>query len=148
MRCGSSICDDSSMMARSKCFIFSRWMLALSADVVAQNTRVLAISSLTARALRQSLARLHSRWSLNALSQLSSEPMRRKSMQLSTSLLQISSTARLVYDSRTTLAAGLVSSSFRMLSSPNDVLPVPGGPMTRKMSRACLARATSVLNEP
>ena len=46
------------------------------------------------------------------------------------------------------LVSGSVSSSFRRFTSPKDVLPVPGGPIIRKMSRACLARVTRVLNLP
>ena len=40
------------------------------------------------------------------------------------------------------------SCSFTRLSMPKEVLPVPGGPMMRKSSLACLARRARVLKLP
>ena len=123
-------------------------MLAFNAAVVAQNTLIPSTTSFTSLPVRHSSTRWLSRWPWKASSQFSSEPMRMKSMLLSTSFEHISSTARLVYDSNTMFECSSVSSSFSMLSSPNEVFPVPGGPITRNMSRDCLARSTRVLNLP
>ena len=51
IRWGSRICDDSSTMARLKCFIPNNEMLALSDAVVPQNTLVACIIFITALAL-------------------------------------------------------------------------------------------------
>ena len=153
IRCGSRICDDSSTMARVKCLSFNRLILAFKALVVPQNTLELLMSLFKPFPPSTFVEREDSRNSRYSSEQERSEPMRMKSKSgssrfISTSLLQISSTALLVYESNSTFESGSVSSSLRRFTSPKDVFPVPGGPIIRKISRACLARVTSVLKRP
>ena len=59
-------------------------------------------------------------------------------MPASVSMAQISSTALLVYEVSSSDASGSQSASSTMKRSAIDVLPVPGGPTSRKKSLACL----------
>ena len=69
-------------------------------------------------------------------------------MPSSLSFEHASSTARLVYDVMSMLLFSSISSSCSWYSMPYDVFPVPGGPMMRNSSLACLALLTSGEKRP
>ncbi len=130
-------------MASEKCFRSNRRRDEDMDVVVPTKTRVPAIRRRMSSAERAVETRLSSRWSRQDSSQTADGPMRRKSMFSFFSLPQISSTARLVKEMSRTEAEASDSSSRRIPVSPKEVFPVPGGPDSRKKSRACRARRIS-----
>ena len=89
-----------------------RAMLPFSAVAVPTKTRAAAIISFTSAIFPHPSTRVPSMWLRYASAQFSRLPSRMKSIPSAASLLQISSTARLVYDSTITFDASSNSSSF------------------------------------
>ena len=129
---GSVICPASSMTVSENLFMANRNGRDMSVDVVPTITRTLRIlAAIVSRRASLSMAWLMRRGRKRG-SQLHSPPIRMKSIPASQSMEHISSTARLVYDMSSTCPSSSLSSSSTMKRSARDVLPVPGGPMSRK----------------
>ncbi len=117
-RCGSSICDASSMMARSNCLSWNSDCCDVSDAVVPTKTRAACNACLTSSSLC-----IPETLSLSRYGRLSCEvdsllPMRMKSIPSSISFPQISSTALLVYDMSSTAVPSSASCSLTVVISP------------------------------
>ena len=121
-------------------------ILLLKAVVVPQNTLQPLISCCISSPFLHASERLFSKWLLYFSLHPSSLPKRMKSIPSSTNLLHISSTALFVNDNSNTELPSSNNSSFSTFSIPNEVFPVPGGPIIKNKSLACLTLNTSSLN--